>query len=338
MAVTKFADLVNNPMFTDFFYRQILERSPLVKSGVIATDPAIQKAVNEAGTGGWTVDLPYFNSLDTESGDAEVLVEGTGLTVQKVTAGKDVAIITRRGKMFGATDLSAELSGKDPMKVVATQLADWWNKQNTKKLFATMNGVFADNIANDNGDLVLDLTAGETLATDDTLITKSSIMMACQLLGDRKSELRTIAMNSAVETYLAEIDLNTNLFLPSKTPDTLPTYNGRNLIIEDQIPMKTYTATNKTCTKAEIYLFGNGAIAFANAKVKTPFEPARDPAKGEDFLISRVANIMHIRGVKFAGTAGNLSDPQLATASNWNRVWSKKDIRVIKLIGNIAIA
>ena len=334
MSMTQVADLIQNPLFLEYFRKEMIDKSPLIKSGIAVVDDAIAARCAAAGVSGKTVDLPFFNSLDS-AGDDEVLAEDTALTPEKIDASKDVAVICRRGKAFAATDLAADLSGQDPMAAISAGLSDYWNKMRQKRMVSLLNGVFARNAASDSSSLVLDLSANTMGKTD--------IMLGAQKLGDRKLELTAVAMNSAVETYLSGLDTNASLYRASDGPATLSKYNGRDIFVDDTIPYNASTGV------ATIYLFGRGAIALNDVPEKVPFETDREKLKGDDYLISRVADILHLRGYKWTGGAYSAgasigaamddagpTNAALATANNWQRVYDPKDIRCVKLIVKIA--
>lgn len=336
MSKTVIGDLITNTQFLRYFALAMNDRSRLLKSGIVGVDAEIQARCDAAGFSGNFVKLPFFNVLATGAGHTEErIVEGTALTPDGITAAEDQAVITRRGKAFGATDLSAEISGEDPMQTIANQLADWWNVRKEAKLFATLKGVFADNVANDSSDLVLDITNEQGSAA---ILDKGTINLAAQLLGDKKTELTAIAMNSAAETVLANMDMNAGLYRASDNPAILSKYNGRDIFIDDNCG---YDSSTKV---AEIYLFGRGAVANAAVPTRVPFETGRDKLKGEDFLVTRVSEIVHVRGIKWNATDANPDNAKYGTkgqtgyiagledAGNWDRVYDKKDIRVVKLI------
>ena len=322
MAMTKIADLIQNQMFLAYFQREMLEKSKLLKSGIAASDPVIAARCAAAGVSGKTVDMPFFNSLDSATDD-EVLAEDTALTPDKIDASKDVAVIVRRGKAFAVTDLAKDLSGEDPMAAISSHLALYWDKMVQKRLMKVLDGVFGSNAANDGGSLVADLSANA--------MGKSDIMIGAQLLGDRKTELTGIVMHSAVETYLAGLDTNASLYRASDAAAVLPRYNGRDIVIDDNCPYDA--ATGKTT----IYLFGRGAVALNDVPEAVPFETDRERLKGNDILISRRADICHLRGYKWAGSPAAVTptNDELGTAANWTRVYDPKEIRCVKLVVKI---
>lgn len=326
MAVTKLTDIVFNTVFAKYFLKASTDRSNLIKSGIAATDPVIA-ARCAAAMEGKLVNLPYWNGI---SGDASVLSDTVALVAGAITAGQDVAVALRRGKAWGSNDLAAEIAGDDPMKTIAERLADYWNSQKQKAIFATLKGVFASNIANNAGDLVLDIS-GET--GEDAILGKDTLLYAAQLLGDAKENLTAIAMHSAAETVLNIAGNGGSLFKPADTPAGLASYNGRSVVMDDNC---VYDAATK---KAEIFLFGRGAVALNDVPSKTPLETTREALAGNDVLITRQAWIGHIRGVKYnaASCAGATpTNAELEAAANWTRVWDQKDVRVVKLICKLA--
>lgn len=323
MAATVLQDIVFNNAFALYFHRAVTELSALVQSGIAAVDPRIAALCAEAGFGGKTVNLPFWNALD---GDDEVLSDTDDLTLNPLTAGQDVAVILRRGKAWGANDLAVEIAGDDPMKTLADKLANYWNRRRQKTLFSQLTGVFANNVAANNGDLVLDIS-GET--GDDALLSKDTLLYAAQLLGDAKGALTAIAMHSMCETVLNTGNTG-DLFKPADSPAALPTYNGRKIVMDDGCP---YDPATKV---ADIYLFGEGAVALNPVPSKNAMETGRAPLGGTDLLVTRHAWISHLRGIKWNPAQGvpagaTPTNAELADGANWSRVYDKKEIRIVKL-------
>ena len=69
------------------------------------------------------------------------------IEISKIAAGQDVAVITRRDKAFGITDLAVDLSGDDPMGWIASRLGAYWARRDNVKiiqeaLITLSNGVW----------------------------------------------------------------------------------------------------------------------------------------------------------------------------------------------------
>lgn len=85
------------------------------------------------------VNMPFFSDL---TGESETVIEGDDLTADKISSKKDVAVILRRAKMWSATDLSAAMSGADPMAAIASLVSDFWVRDLQKELIAVLKGIF----------------------------------------------------------------------------------------------------------------------------------------------------------------------------------------------------
>lgn len=315
---TQIADLVTHNEFGGYVAQAMVDRSTLLKSGIAVQDPAITELVMGAGTKGNFVNLPFFNALTKGEADP-IKDDGTELSVQKITAGEDIAVIMRRGQAFGATDLAGMLAGADPMQAIANGLADWWNAEKQLRLVSVLNGLLCATGA--LSDHVVDLT-GESSAADKAL-TPEAILDAAQVLGDHKGDIIAYAMNSATENFLMKLNTS-NMYRPSDTPARLATFNGRAVIVDDNL------------ANGEIILFGAGAVAINPGRVENPIEKFREELKSQGGIVSRDTSIVHVRGCKWAVTTTNPNNAALATATNYAKVYDHKLIRVAKLKAAIA--
>lgn len=333
MAITKLSDVVSAASmsaFTNFFTKAYHDNSTFLRSGIAASDPVIAARCAAAGFGGKTVNMPFWGDL---TGEEEVLADvssgnDTELTINKIDAGQDIAVITRRAKAFGITDLAVDLAGDDPMGWIASRLGAYWARRDQAKVLATLKGIFTASTGAGK-DLIYDISGGSGSAA---ILGRDTLLWGAQLLGDKKAALTAVAMNSAAETLLSTIDAQSALYKPSEQGN-LASYNGKSLIVDDNL---AYDPSTKV---AEIYLFGAGAVALNDVPEKTPFEAGRDPLKngGQDFVVSRHAGIAHVRGFKWTGSPAGATptNTELQTATNWSKVYDVKDIRVVKVIAKL---
>jgi len=328
MAIMKLSDVVSKAAmsaFTPFFNKAYNDESVFIRSGIAATDHIIARLCAEAGFGGKTVNMPFWGDLN---GDDNVSSDTGDITVDKISAGQDVAVVCRRDKAFGITDLAVDLAGSDPMGWIASRLGAYWAKRDNIRVINTLKGIFASGGAGAN--LVYDISSQ---AGSAAVLGKDTLIWAAQLLGDKKSFLTAVAMNSVAEAALSALDAQSSLYRPSEANGGLATYNGKKIVVDDNLG---YDADTKV---AEIYLFGAGAVALNECPSKNAFEAGRDPPKngGEDYVVSRHAGIAHVRGMKWVGTPAGATptNAELATAANWSKVYDDKDIRVVKLICKI---
>jgi hypothetical protein len=317
MAETKIADVIVPEVFTPYVINETVEKSALFTSGLVAPDTRI-----EIGTrsGGETVNMPYWNDLD---GDAEELSDGKPLTPGKIAAGQDVAVLQALGKAFQANDLAGALAGDDPVAAIGSRVAAFWGRVMQKRLIASLNGVFA--AASMSGNL-LDISGGVGAAA---VIDKLSFADACFKLGDQYENLTAVAMHSATYAKLYKDDLIDTIKGSDGMP--YPTYQGKRVIVDDGLPVPV-AGTYVT------FLFGQGAFGYAEGMPNVPVETDRDSLAGSDVLINRRHFIIHPRGVKWVGTevistgdvnGGHPTAAELATGTNWIRVYDNKQIRIV---------
>ena len=315
MAVTKIADVIVPEIFTPYVIEKTAEKSRILTSGIAVANPRLNELVTGGGT---TIQMPYWKDL---SGADEVLSDQNPLTPGKIGADKDIAPLLLRGKAWGANELAGALAGDDPMQAIGDRVADYWARQEQKMLVSVLTGVFA---AASMANHILDKSAA-TGGIDGNMV-----LDAKQLLGDSADQLQAIMMHSAVYTELQK----QNLIQYTTTSDgkiTIPTYLTYQVIIDDGMPVDTTGQTPIYTT----YLFAKGSIGRGEGTPVslTPTETDRDSLAGEDFIINRRALVLHAMGVKWKGTpAGSTpTNAELATGTNWERVYEDKNIGLVAI-------
>ncbi len=323
---TKLSDVIVPELFVPYVLNRTMELSALFQSGIVTNSAEFDKLASEAAP---IHNMPFFEDL---TGDSEPIIEDTDLTASKITSNKDVSTTIRRAKMWAATDLSAALSGSDPMKAIADLVAGYWARDNQKELIAILNGVFGSYTDDDSSDTVvplsdhiLDITTSGTAASK--IIDGKSFVDACQLLGDAQGQLTAVAMHSATKSYLRKLDLIETVKASSELE--FDTYQGRQVIVDDGCPVSDGVYTT--------YLFGKGAIALGNGSPEghVPVETTRDSKKGSgvDYLINRKAFILHPRGIAWQNAVReNVETPtreELSNPKNWKMVYEPKQIRMV---------
>ncbi len=330
---TRISDIVVPEVYIPYIREESVNKNALIQSGVVVSDPAMDEL---AVRGGKLINIPFFQDL---SGDDEVLTSGTGatdsaLTPDNMTTGRDIAVLWTRGKAWGVEDLAAALAGDDPMAAIADKIINYWNTREQALLIKILDGVFRDNEFNDSSDLISDISIADgNNAVDANLISATAVIDAATKLGDMADKLTAIAVHSIPYSRLVKQDLID--FVPdSQGKLTIPTYLGKRLFVDDTCP-KIAGATSGY--KYTSYLFGEGAIAKGEGSPPVAMETDRDSLKGLDYLIHRRHFILHPRGIRFLSTSVSADTPsntEAAYASNWNRVYEKKNIRLVKLVTN----
>jgi len=311
MASVKIADVIVPAVFNPYVIAEVNRLDAFVQSGIIAPDSELDSL---ASGGGILIDMPYFNDLE---GDSEELSDdGTPLSIGGITSGQDAARLQMRGKAWGANELAGSLSGTDPMAVIGGKVAKFWIGQRSKILFASLKGIETTLAATN----VYDISA---LAGDLGVMNGITTIDAKQRLGDNSDKLVALGMHSAVYSSLQK----QNLIEYTTTSDgkiTFATYLTYRIIQDDTMPNDAGVYTS--------YLFGAGAIGLGNGAAPTPTETDRDSLAGEDILINRQHFVLHPRGIKWTNLVIAKKSPtfvELATATNWERVYDPKSIRIV---------
>ncbi len=318
--VTASGDLEVIPeIFRPYEIEKTSELSAFFQSGVIQNMPELTLPPN----GGDTVRMPFWQDL---AGDDQVLDSSTDLNVAKFTTEEDKAVLQARALVYGATDLAAALAGSDPVKALASLYGAKWARRMQTLLIQMLTGAMA--VVTDN---VLDISG---LSGTASVFDNDAFVDANQKLGDNKDKLVAVAMHSAVEALIAKND-DIDTVRDSDGQVVYKSYMGKRLIIDDGMPVSggVYTA----------YLFGEGAVGYAEGKPKVPLEIDREALLngGEEYLISRRHFVMHPRGVKWDPASGvpakdAPSNAELADSGNWTQAYESQNIRIVQFKFKIA--
>ncbi len=329
MAGTTLQDVIVPELFNPYVVNRTMELSALLQSGIVINNSEFDALASQAAP---TVNMPFFEDL---TGESEQVIEGKDLEDNKITSNKDVAAIIRRAKMWSATDLSAALSGADPMMAIGDLVARFWERDMQKELIAVLNGIFGTipAVTGDNAkpaetrlaSNLLDITSKSGTAANWS---GSAFIDAEQLLGDAKTQLTGICMHSATEAYLKKQNLIETV-QPSNDV-SFGVYQGKRVIVDDGCPVETGG-------KYTTYLFGEGAVALGNGSpvgfVPTEVDRAKRKGSGVDYLINRRTNILHPRGIAFMNAnVAKIEGPsrtELSDPVNWKPVYESKQIRIV---------
>lgn len=309
----KIADILTPDVWNSYGVQRTAELSAFVQSGVVAAVPGIA-----VPNGGAVIDMPHFNDL---TGDAENLSDSASLTPGGITTGSQKAVVVGRGRAWGVNDLAGVFAGADPARAIMDRIAAYWAREQQKELLNTLNGVFA---AASMSGLVRDISAGAT--APERTFTGEQFIDATQLLGDAKGSLTAIAMHSATEAFLAKQDLIV-YERESGATDRIPTYMGKRVIVDDGLPVATGNYTT--------YLFGTSVVGYAEREIGAEnLETDRDILAGEDVMAMRRRFVLHPVGTKWVGSAAGAfpSRVELATGTNWQRVFDVKNIPIVKFV------
>lgn len=321
MTATLLSDVIVPEVFNQYVINRTAELSAFWQSGIIGELPEVASLMG----GGKTVNMPFWQDL---SGADEVIDDTTDLTINKITPAQDEAVICIRGKAWGASDLSAMLAGSDPMMAIGDLVAGYWSRRMQVALLSAIKGAMGSTVSPSMAANSYNITAVSPASA--RIFDAEAFLDACQKLGDAQDSLAGVAVHSATYNLMLKDDL-IDFVKPSDGSDNIPTYLGKRVIVDDGMPASSGNYTT--------YIFGPGAIGYAEGSPKTPTETERKAliGGGTDVLVNRRKFVLHPRGVRWIGNVSPTpSNTQLETTTNWQRVYETKQIRIVRFIHKIA--
>lgn len=317
MTETRLSNMIIPELFNNYVIERTAAKSRLRQSGIIVD---MTELLGDK-LGGTTVHMPFFQDL---SGSDDVVADTSNLSINNITTSQDIAAKLYRAKVFGASDLSGDLAGSDPMAAIATLFADWWVRTEQVTLLNVLAGSMSAASMSGN---VLDISA---LAGAASNFDSDSFLDAIAKLGDEQDNLSGLAVHSDVYRVMKGLDL-IDFIKPSDGGQPIATYMGHYLLVDDNMPKSGGVYTT--------YIFGNGSLGFAQAPTKVPVEVGREALQGGgvDYIVNRKHVVMHPRGIKWIGTAAGPTptNAELALNTNWTRVWENKNVKIVKFVHKI---
>ena len=326
------SDLIIPELFTPYVIEQTTQRDAFLASGVV--QPMAELNATE---GGDYINVPFFKANLT--GDFEVLTDSSSLTPGKITADKQVGVVLHRGRAFESRDLAALAAGADPMAAIGAKVAEYIANQRQKDLIKCLEGVFGG-LTSNTGAAFIDLSFDKS---GMTALGPRQCAKARALLGDQGDKLTAVAMHSAIYYDLVErkaIDYVTNAEARgggtvTATPDpvfagsiggayenpTVPTYMGLRVIVSDDLA--------PTSTNYPVYFFTAGAIG-SGEQMGLNTETDRDILAKSDAMSIDLHYCYHPIGAKYTTGTVNPTQAQLATITNWSKVYELKNIGIVR--------
>lgn len=315
-------------------------KDELVKSRVLQVNGNIANLLSSQ-TGSHYATMPIYGRIE---GDEQNYDGATDIESNTTDTFEQSIIAIGRANAWTEKDFSYDITaGVDFMDNVGKQLSDWWDGVHCRAIFSILKGIFSmtgeKNLEFVNNH-TYDIT-GEVDNEVDATSLNTAVQKAC---GDNRSKFSMAFMHSAVAKNLE----NQNLLEYLKYTDAngvqralpLATWNGRTVIVDDGMPVDTSGEKPKYTT----YIFGEGAIQYADLGAKVPYEMARNAAAngGEDTLYTRKRMCFAPYGISFVKSsvtsALSPTNADLEKGANWKLVDNGKADAELKTIDHKAIA
>lgn len=320
MSTVQLLDIIDPAQFTQYMVQNSMERTALVQAGILARNAMIQEQLN-AGSDQFTV--PFWNDLADDEANIVNDDPDDQASHGKINTGKQLVRKAFLHKSWSAMNLASEIAGSDALGRIQSRVSAYWDRQLQRRLIASMNGVLADNVANHNDDMVLDISAATGAAAK---FSAAAVIDAGGTLGDRLEDLNGIAMHGDVYRAALKADL-IEFIRPSQGSLALPTFRGLAVIQDDSMPKAGDVYTSA--------LFGSGAFGYGVSSPRfaagTEIEnlPSAGNGGGQQILHTRLNVAVHPIGYRWTEADVDAESPnlaELAKAVNWTRSVERRAI------------
>ena len=341
MAATRLSDVITQPILASYQAEDPIYKTAIFESGILETNGIINQLAAGASN---LINIPFWTAIDSSvepnySNDnpADIAVP------RSITSAEQTARIAYLNEGFSAAMLVKELTNQDPTAEVAKRLDRYWRENVQRRLVATLAGLYNDNVADNGGDMVVDVSDTVGTPTAANMFSYDSFIDADATFGDALTETGAIMVHRKVYTAMQkskEID-----FIPS--PDTnmnVPYYAGKRVIVDNSVPV---IGTGANAQYVSI-IFGAGAIGYGMSQPSNgttmAYVDEQANGGGVETIWTRRNIILHPAGYKFTSTTitgnGTETPPMsaswgdLALATNWERVFDRKNVPIAFLVTN----
>ena len=306
-------DAIVPEIFAPYVQNLSTKTNRFITSGITTSNFDISAQLTQPGT---EIQMPFINDLE---GDPQIWNDTTNIAVDSTTTGKQRAFKFWLAKAFGYTDFSETVSGAPIQETIAQRFSAYWTRTDQRILLATLKGIFANT----------DIATAKMFDDSANTFSAKGFLATISRLGDLQDQtFNSIAVHSA--TYaMMKVQQMIDTVQPANAVTPFGTYNGMNIIVDDDLPIENGVATS--------YIFGSGSVGYAVAA------PANAPAievdrnarenGGQTAIINRRVLATHVMGTtiadSFATTAGTVGIEALEKGTTWDYVVDPRNIRVV---------
>ena len=300
-----------------------VKQNAFIKAGILRSRADLKAMLTEQ-TGGNFISVPMTGLI---GGDALNYDGNTDITATGLETFLQSMIVVGRAKAWEEKDFTKDITGKDFMEDIAAQVANYWDDVDQATILATLKGIFGVTANGFNTKHTLDISGNDGDAAKVGATTLNSAIQ--QAVGDNKNMFTLAIMHSEVATNLENLQVLEYL----KQTDAngiqrytgLATWNGRTVLIDDDVPTEVVGESPSAYTKYTTYILGQNAFDYCDCGAAVPNETHRDPksAGGKEWLITRQRKIFAPKGFSFVQPSAAIVSPtneQLETTARWTVV------------------
>lgn len=339
MSVVRLSDVVVPTVYETYGKINIFENDALFETGIVANSDFLNQVARQ---GSITGTMPFWGDIDptvepnmSNDDPADIAVP---MKIGTSTMNYRKSFLNQG---WSSMDLVAEVNGADPMTRIKERTDTYWLRQYKRRLFASVKGLIADNLANDSGDMGLNISG---LTGAASIIGAASTIQAAYTMGDASGNLKVAIMHSQVMQRLVLQQLI--VYVPDSQGNlVLPTYLGYRCIMDDSM---IWSGSGSSANFLTLFVgpgaFGYGGVSghlfnIGEGIPKTPSAIVRNEdtgnGGGQETLWERKTILLQPAGFNWVeGTlteySPTLSDLQSAT--HWDRKIPRKSVPMAYLI------
>lgn len=303
-----------------------IKQNAFLKAGILRPRTNLKTMLREQ-TGGNFITVPMTGRIGGDplnyDGNTDVTATGLETFLQSMIVKGDM-------KAWVEKDFTFDITSKNFMEEIARQVSDYWDDVDQSTILSILKGIFGVSTDGFSTKHTYDISAAASAG--DQVVGATTLNSAIQqAFGANKGIITMAIMHSAVATNLENLQILTywkeNDANGVQRPVALASWNGRTVMIDDDVPVETVEATQSdpAYTKYTTYLLGRDAFDYCDCGAKVPNETWRDPKTkgGEDWLITRQRKLFAPRGFSFVQPSTPIVSPtrtQLETAARWDIV------------------
>ncbi len=291
-----------------------VKENSLIKNGILRPVENLKAKLSDEVGGNYIVE-PIKGLLNGQVQNYDGVESMTATSRDTFEQGK---IIIGRMKSWTEKDFSTELTGENWLENVASEVKEYYDEVDQADILAILKGIFAMT------DTASGFVANHSTSIEGNLDATSMNSALQKASGDKKKLFKVAFMHSAVATNLENLQLLSYLkYTDSEGIErdlTLATYNGKLVVIDDDMPTEEVEASGDTpaYTNYTTYVLGEGFFDYTNVGVKVPSEMNRDPALngGVDTLYTRQRKMYVPKYISFTKAAMASNSPTIAELEN----------------------
>jgi hypothetical protein len=332
MAVVRLSDAFVHDVYASYSALNGPETSAFVQAGILSQSDVLDAIARD---GGKNATVPFWNDLDPSvepnysNDDPADIAVPNGLS-----SGTMVGRKAWLNQGYGDMDLVQELAGSSPMQQIRNRFGTYWTRQMERRVINGALGILADNVANDNSDMTIDISGN---SGEDAIFGSNAFIDAAYTAGDRAETFTAIAVHSLIMARMVKND-EIVMIPDSKGALSIPTYKGRVVVVDDMMPVTSGVYTSILFGKGAFGFgtFDGSAFAIGEGVPRVAFELWRQPQAGngggEEQIWERKTWLIHPFGFTWTDAGGGALtefSPTLADLRNgakWNRVVFRKAV------------